>query len=1087
MSFQPPSSPSSRQRGESSGGLRRPAFIEIPGYEIECEIGRGGMATVYLAVQQSLGRRVALKVLALEVDADNDFSQRFKKEGRILAQLVHPNIVTIYDIGATDENCFFSMEYLPGDTLKQRIKQGLSLDSAIQITRSMAKALGYAHERGVVHRDVKPFNILFRQGDTPVLTDFGVARVAESKTINTMVGLTIGSPGYMSPEQAKGEIATIQSDLYSLGVVIYEMFAGRPPYEADNSIAITLKHLHDPIPKLPKEYSYLQPVINKLLAKKSSDRYKNTSEFLKAFDAIVPGNDTGSLPGINTDISSVSIAEFTNGKLRALLDTDRKRLFSVLGIVVAIIVVVAVYNFKIKNPGQVVEVSEQTQPVEQPEQMRPKQDTTALLKRAESQLQAKLLSGDSDDSAESIYRRVLKLEPGNAEALMGLQNIAKEYEKQAQQRLDAGTLQEGLNFVNQGLAIAPAHEGLMRLRREIERRFAEIKAERMRQEEQRQRELQAEQFLMQAQSSFQEGTLEITLAHIEQGLLAIPDHRDLLALRERVRARLVEQQRQAEARRRQEEEARRQAELAERQKAEQARQQAEAARRLQEAERYWARALDDQRNGLYADGLQQIEKGLALAPDHAGLMRLREEVRVQLAAEQKRQAEQAKREQEITALLRQADAQWKAKRLTEPAGNNAEATYRQVLKLDSDNAPARDGLGHIAQEYEQQARQQRDAGALQESLTRIDKGLAVVPDHAGLVRLRQEVERGIAEAKARQAREAEQRLRADRFFAQARNSFQQGALEASLDQIEQGLAVLADHPGLLALREQVKARLAEQARQQAEAQRRQEEEARRQAELAERQKAEQARQEEEAAQRRREEALWQSEEAERRKTEKARQEDEAARRLREAGLYLAEALEKQRSGQYAEGLQQVERGLTLVPNHTELTRLHKEVRAQLAAEQMRQAEQAKREQEIAALLKQADAQWKAKRLTEPAGNNAEATYRRILALDAGNAQAQAGLERIAQEYLQQARQRQSAGAFQESLKQIDKGLSVVPNQAELLRLRDEVRVQFAAEQQKLEQQRFEQQQRETQRQEQEQQKKLEQQQEIQRQREEKPQ
>lgn len=143
MSFQPPSLPSSRQRGESSGGLRRPAFIEIPGYEIECEIGRGGMATVYLAVQQSLGRRVALKVLALEPDTDDDFSQRFNKERRILAQLMHPNIVTIYDISMTDGHYFFSMEYLPGGTLKQRIRQGLSLESAVQIIPNPTKKLYY--------------------------------------------------------------------------------------------------------------------------------------------------------------------------------------------------------------------------------------------------------------------------------------------------------------------------------------------------------------------------------------------------------------------------------------------------------------------------------------------------------------------------------------------------------------------------------------------------------------------------------------------------------------------------------------------------------------------------------------------------------------------------------------------------------------------------------------------------------------------------------------------------------------------------------------------------------------------------------
>lgn len=156
----------------------------------------------------------------------------------------------------------------------------------------MAKALGYAHERGVVHRDVKPFNILFRQDDTPVLTDFGVARVAESKTINTMVGLTIGSPGYMSPEQAKGEIATIQSDLYSLGVVIYEMFAGRPPDEADNSIAITPEALTRSDSQTAQGIFLSPTCYQQVTCKRKARTDTKIPSVLKAFDAIVPGNDT---------------------------------------------------------------------------------------------------------------------------------------------------------------------------------------------------------------------------------------------------------------------------------------------------------------------------------------------------------------------------------------------------------------------------------------------------------------------------------------------------------------------------------------------------------------------------------------------------------------------------------------------------------------------------------------------------------------------------------------------------------------------------------------------------------------------------
>lgn len=282
--------------------LRQSGFPKIAGYQIECEIGHGGMATVYRAVQQSLNRPVAIKILASGSGDDPDFAQRFKKEGEILAQLSHPNIMTIYDIGIFENNrIYLSVEYLSGGTLKDKIQQvPISFENAIEITQSIAKALRYAHQRGVIHRDVKPSNIMFNEEGAPVLTDFGIARAKQSKTIHTVTGLIIGSPGYMSPEQAMGETATIQSDLYGLGVVLYEMLTGKPIYSADNTLAILLKHINDPIPKLPKNYARLQPVFNKLVAKNSHDRYSNADEFMEALDGVMYQKTTSKL---NKDFS----------------------------------------------------------------------------------------------------------------------------------------------------------------------------------------------------------------------------------------------------------------------------------------------------------------------------------------------------------------------------------------------------------------------------------------------------------------------------------------------------------------------------------------------------------------------------------------------------------------------------------------------------------------------------------------------------------------------------------------------------------------------------------------------------------------
>lgn len=623
---------------------------QIAGYQIEGEVGRGGMATVYRAVQQSLGRQVALKILVHRPEEDVEFAQRFKKEGRILARLLHPHIITIHDVGISkDQHLFLAVEYLPGGTLNDRIKQGLSFESAIQIIKAIARALEYAHERGVVHRDVKPSNILFRQDGTPVLTDFGVARTAEPQTAHTVSGLTVGSPGYMSPEQAMGEIATIQSDLYSLGVVFYEMLAGRRLYEAGNAIAVTLKHLYEPIPELPTQYAYLQPVLNRMLAKKSSNRYKNMGEFLEALDSITPEYNNPP-PQNPSDLMQISLIEFTTGKIRRLLKKrGQKTVFISIASLVTLIAIATIFYlfFTPKSPLGSLETSESSS--------RQEQTITALLKLAEMQLKMGLFAEETgEDNAKATYQRILMLDPENSQAKTGLESIAREYEKKARQKLEAGALQDSLQQIQLGLSITPEHSELLHLRQEVEHRTAEINAKKAREEERQQYQLQAEQFLSQAQTSLQEGLLEISLAHIQQGLMAAPDHSGLLALRKQVQARIAEHQRQAEESLRQteiakrqkaeqarqrEEEAQRQAEIAEQQKAEQARQQKEMVRRQAAANQYLTQALDYRRKGNYAASLQKINQGLALIPNHNDLLRLREQVRAdQSAAQQQREA-----------------------------------------------------------------------------------------------------------------------------------------------------------------------------------------------------------------------------------------------------------------------------------------------------------------------------------------------------------------------------------------------------------------------------------------------------------------
>ncbi|HMR02599.1 MAG TPA: serine/threonine-protein kinase, partial [Candidatus Competibacter phosphatis] len=262
----------------------------IPGYQIERELGQGGMAIVYLAMQESLHRHVALKVIKPVLTTDEEFAARFLREGRIIAQLSDPHIVTVYDIASHEGTYYLSMEYLGGGTLQQRIREGLSPSETLIIARAIVGALHYAHSRGIIHRDIKPQNILFRENGTSVLTDFGIAKTLGSSTIMTRTGLSIGTPRYMSPEQIRGQGVDARADLYSFGVLFYEMLTGNVPYAAEDSFALAMMHVTAPTPELPPRLSAYQPLLNKLLDKDPERRFQSGQEFIAALDALEAGH-----------------------------------------------------------------------------------------------------------------------------------------------------------------------------------------------------------------------------------------------------------------------------------------------------------------------------------------------------------------------------------------------------------------------------------------------------------------------------------------------------------------------------------------------------------------------------------------------------------------------------------------------------------------------------------------------------------------------------------------------------------------------------------------------------------------------------
>ncbi|WP_434654692.1 protein kinase domain-containing protein [Pseudomonas sp. R3-56] len=261
-----------------------PLNIVIPGYDIDGEIGEGAMASVYLATQRSLERKVALKVMAAALAADPTFCERFLREGKTLARLSHPHTVTIHDIGNVGELYYMAMEYLPNGTLKERIAAGLTPEQGLTYIRQIASALGYAHGLGLVHRDVKPANILFRADGTAVLSDFGIAKSLDDRTQFTQAGFAVGTPSYMSPEQARGQDIDGRADLYALGVVLYEILVGKLPYIGNDALSTALAHLTEPLPELPVHHGRYQEVLRKLLAKDPAERFPDATALLRALD-----------------------------------------------------------------------------------------------------------------------------------------------------------------------------------------------------------------------------------------------------------------------------------------------------------------------------------------------------------------------------------------------------------------------------------------------------------------------------------------------------------------------------------------------------------------------------------------------------------------------------------------------------------------------------------------------------------------------------------------------------------------------------------------------------------------------------------
>ncbi|MBN2387874.1 MAG: protein kinase [Anaerolineales bacterium] len=262
-------------------------------YQVKAEIGRGGMATVYQAYDPRFEREVAIKVLPREMLHDPQFRIRFEREAKTIAMLEHPAIVPVYDFGEEDGQPFFVMRYMTGGSLADRMRPGpMSVAEAVRIFQRLAPALDQAHAKKIIHRDLKPGNILFDQYGEPYISDFGIAKLSETPTSVTGSAI-IGTPAYMSPEQARGEPVDSRADIYALGIILFEILTGRQPFEGDTPMSVVIKHITDPVPHIldikPDLPTEIEPVIEKAMAKDKDKRFPNTQAFADALSMVALG------------------------------------------------------------------------------------------------------------------------------------------------------------------------------------------------------------------------------------------------------------------------------------------------------------------------------------------------------------------------------------------------------------------------------------------------------------------------------------------------------------------------------------------------------------------------------------------------------------------------------------------------------------------------------------------------------------------------------------------------------------------------------------------------------------------------------
>jgi formylglycine-generating enzyme required for sulfatase activity/outer membrane protein assembly factor BamD (BamD/ComL family) len=618
-------------------------------YRIMEKIGRGGMADVYKAFQPRLERYVAIKVLPPALARDETFLERFKREARAVASLRHPNILTIHDYGEQEGLTYLVMEYVEGGTLKQRLGQPLDIQWAAEIIGRVGDALAYAHRRGVIHRDVKPANVLMQEEDWPLLTDFGLAKMVEQSVQLTKSGI-VGTPEYMSPEQGQGLEIDERTDIYSLGIVLYEMVTGRKPFEADTPIAVLLKHVGAPLP-LPRQVNPgipepIELVILKAMAKSPEDRFQRMGEMVRALEEAA-----AEIAAAAREAERRARAE-EEEKLEGLYrqataarqDGQWAEAIGLFGDILRL------------RPGYrdaKARLSAAQRALEEEKERREREEKlAALYGRAGEALEARQWA-----KATELLEEVLAIDAGYRDAASRLSTAREEIQREEQERRLAGLYERGLGHLEaqQWSQAVGCFEELERLEpgyRDVAQRLATARAEIERLAEEERRRAEAEALYRQGREAVEAQQWSEAVEAFEQVLGLVPGYEDAEALL-------------AEAR-------------AERAKLEEERE------RQDKAQAAYEEGFEHFQAGRWGEAVKAFERALALVPNYEDAAERLEKARTEAA-----------REQELGSLYSRALEHFKGKQWAEAA-----ELFRQLTAIEAEYKDVAERLAEAQRQVE---------------------------------------------------------------------------------------------------------------------------------------------------------------------------------------------------------------------------------------------------------------------------------------------------------------------------------------------------------------------------------------------------